>query len=485
MIKSARKPSTDPVQEKLRQSKAVWNKEVSTFVNDLIHYKKLMNGWPNKFNMEKSMIKDPIPADPATIIGSLVSDFNDIAQKGNSIVKQQLDYAKTRKKKQPKQMNLPLGTPAPATPATPAAPAPDLSQQLSLPATASFEDKYDLIAEGSNPFSRFFTKLLNPTFGVSEAARIRKYRMSLLDSCVKTYKDLGKLQVEIVKSSRGSVQNSNKLLHKAWNDWMMVYRGYNTYKTNMPREIKDAGGDITVADKKSEDAKPPTAADEQSPEGNEQPSTVPVYSGEAEFNTVETIIKDYNESKGKFPEDISLFSNLNNALTHYLMPTTPAKKLKAAINIMKIYNDIVKILKEKYNSFGMNLTQIAKIRESQPVTASLEKVAQDFLKKWIGKTRHELSVFDKTSAYRLDVYKMAGELRKVLDQIMDHLEKDMKLDDLDPLVLQINQSMTQLRGLMRALHNAEPPAPKAKGKGMPDPENMGMFERMNLLEKYM
>jgi hypothetical protein len=65
MIKSARKPSSDPVQEKLRQSKAVWNKEVSIFVNDLIHCKKLMNGWPSKFHMEKSFIKEPIPADPS------------------------------------------------------------------------------------------------------------------------------------------------------------------------------------------------------------------------------------------------------------------------------------------------------------------------------------------------------------------------------------------------------------------------------------
>lgn len=478
MIKSARKPSTDPVQEKLRQSKAVWNKEVSTFVNDLIHYKKLMNGWPNKFHMEKSMIKDPIPADPATIIGSLVSDFNDIAQKGNAIVKQQLDYAKNRKKRQPKQMNLPLGTPAPATPATPEAPpAPDLSKQLALPLAASFEEKYGLIAEGSNPLTRFFTKMLNPGFGLGEAARIRKYRMTLLDSCVKTYKDLGKLQVEVVKSSKNSIHNSTKILNKTWEDWMVVYRGYTTYKSNMPKEVRDAGGEISVTDKKSEDAKQPEA---NKPSETTEQSTV---NEPIEFSMVEKITNDYNSSKSKFPEDASLFNDLNNAFTGYLMAPTPEKKLSAANRIIKLYQGIITLLRGKYNSPGISLEQIASTKDATVATASIEKVAQDFLKKWIGKTRHELSVFDKSSAFRLDIYKMAGEVRKSLDKIMNSLEKGMKLEELDPLVLQVNRDITALRGLMRALYNADPPAPKSKK--MPDPENMGMLERMNLLEKYM
>src|SRR4030042_2684905 len=99
MIKTARKPSTDPAQEKLRNDKAAWNKDVSAFVNDIIHLKKLMNGWPSKFYMERSFIKDPMPADPTTIIGSLLSDYQYIAERGNKIVEEQLNYSKTRKKK--------------------------------------------------------------------------------------------------------------------------------------------------------------------------------------------------------------------------------------------------------------------------------------------------------------------------------------------------------------------------------------------------
>ena len=470
MIKSARKPSSDPVQEKLRQSKAVWNKEVSIFVNDLIHCKKLMNGWPNKFNMEKSMIKDPIPADPTTIIGSLVSDFNDIAQKGNNIIKQQLEYSKIRRKKQPKQLNLPLGTPsAPST-------APDLSSQLSLPLAAAFEEKYGLVAEGSNKVTRFFTKLLNPAFGLGEAARIRKYRRNLLDACVSTYKDLGKLQVEIVKSSKSSLANSNKLLHKTWTDWMVIYRGYSLYKSNMPREIKDAGGEISATDKKTEEAKA------LSKTNNKPISIIDDKVISADNFSVEKIMNDCKVSQNKFPEDTEVFADLNNAFTSFMIPSTPEKKHAAATRVEAIYSRIITLLRGKYNSSGNTLEEIA--NDKLPAsTAALEKVAQDFLRKWVGKTRHELSMFDKTSQYRLDIYKNVGELRKIINQIMDSLEKGMNLDELDPLIIQVNRDITSLRGVMRALNNAEPAPPKSSR--MPDPENMGMMDRMNMLERYM
>lgn len=50
----ARTKSSDPIQESLREKKAVWNKKVSEFIDNLIHVKKMMNGFPSKFNMERS-----------------------------------------------------------------------------------------------------------------------------------------------------------------------------------------------------------------------------------------------------------------------------------------------------------------------------------------------------------------------------------------------------------------------------------------------
>jgi hypothetical protein len=481
MLKEARKPSTDPIQEKLRQSKAVWNKEVSTFVNDLIHLKKLMNGWPNKFHMEKSFIKEPIPADPATIIGSLAGDFSDLAQKGNNLVKQQLEYSKTRKKKQPKQLNLPLGTPSPEPYSHIQDSKKDLSKQLSLPLAASFEEKYELIAEGSSPISRFFARILSPAWGIGEAARIRKYRRSLLDACVKTYKDLGKLQVEIVGSSKNSLSNSNKVLHKTWTDWMEIYRGYTLYKSNMPKEVKDAGGDISMPDKDGEEFAP-------KPAGNAKSVKSPAPN--KDLAMVAKIMTDYKKSVGKFAADRDLFIELSNSFTSFTMAPDVAGKQEAAKNIISLYDNILTSLNEKYETSENTLEEIASLKGSMAAVKSsntiyLEKVAQDFLRKWIGRTRHELSFFDdkNKSNYRLDIYKEAGELRKIIDQIMNSLEKDMKIDELDPLIIDVNKKITSLRGIMRALNNLEPPAHKSSK--MPNTENMSMLDRMNVLEKYM
>jgi len=137
IIKDARKPSPDPVQERLRQEKAQFNKETSAFITGLINFKKLMNGQPSKFHMQKSNIKNPIPAEPISIIDALAEDFQSIAQQARNIVERQLEYSQTRRKKAP--------TPSPGT--TPSPTTPDLTQQLIGKASTV-----------SNPLIKFLSK---------------------------------------------------------------------------------------------------------------------------------------------------------------------------------------------------------------------------------------------------------------------------------------------------------------------------------------
>src|ERR1700722_15752787 len=233
-VKTARKPSSDPAQEKLRADKADWNKNMSLFLNDVIHIKKLMNGWPNKFFKERSRITSPIPADPGTIIGSLANDFQELAQKGESIVREQLEYSKNRKMKQPKPAAgpIPQGTPTvePAAPATPGGA--DLSKQL-----AAWEQKYALVSEGSNPLSRFLVRRLTRTRGLDDKARDNRIRMDMLRSSVKAYKALGKLQVHVVAGAKGSVDQAYKMMQLAWHEWSILARSFSTFKqltTNQP-----------------------------------------------------------------------------------------------------------------------------------------------------------------------------------------------------------------------------------------------------------
>lgn len=451
MIKSARKPSSDPVQEKLRQSKANWNKEVSSFVNDLIHYKKLMNGWPNKFHMEKSRIVDPIPADPATIVGALVGDFTEIAQRGNEIIQQQIDYSKNRRKRQMKQLNLPLGSPANTNQV------PDLSHQLSLPLAASFEEKYNLIAEGSNPISRLFSRVRNLSFGVTDSAVIKKHRMSMLSSCAKTYKDLEKLQVAVVKSSKDSLKESHDLLTKTWNDWSAMYQKYSSYKLNMPKATIDTDGVPPIGRSKNEEStseKPiigkPIDNTQTNPAGNDNIGT--------NLKAIKSILNDYKTvvSTNRFPEDVAIFQEFNDLYAQMTM-AQPDKKLPFLNKLLDFYVHLLGSLNQKYATNEPTLLQIADARDKNSFASfsPIEKVAQDFLKKWFGKVRHQLSIFDDTSVYRLEIYKVAESLRTTLDQIMDLLEEDLNISALDPLILEVNGSLVKLRSLVRAIYNSE------------------------------
>lgn len=533
MIKTARKPSTDPAQEKLRNDKAVWNKDVSAFVNDIIHLKKLMNGWPSKFHMERSFIKEPMPADPTTIIGSLLNDYQSIAERGNTIVQEQLNYSKSRKKKQPKQMNLPFqANPAtPATPAAPTAPEPDLTQQLALPLAAATQ--YDLISEGSNIITRFFTRLLTPTMGWSEAARIRKYRMSLLSACAKTYKDLENLQLEIVKSSTDSLNSSNKLLHKAWNDWMLINKGFGIYKLNIPKmESTDVGGEIPPSqDSKEIKAKEQSREQEQAtelPEDPDQPirgdyehepqepnavssgptvvsdsSTTPQFNPSEAIALCKAIVADYNSVLRKNKMDLlasnkAVFLPLHDLVSQFIMTPVLANKIALTTPLITTYKNLVSQLSASNGVTANTLAEVLefviqrqklKIKDDmeairrekellkpKKAETELEVTAQKFLKKWLGRTRHSI-LSNKTSGMRLDIYKMSEEIRTSIDHIMDLLEKGMEVEKIDALITDVNSQMTKLRGIMRALHLSNPPAPKGKGKGK-DTHTPGIWESL-------
>lgn len=479
MIKVARKPSSDPVQEKLRQEKATWNKEVSTFVNDLIHLKKMMNGWPSKYYAEKSLIKEPIPSNPSTILDTLSGSYQDIAQKGNKIVQDQLNYSKTRKKKQMKQMNLPLGTPQPEPYAHIQDSKQDLSQQLALPMAGADLD-YNLISEASSPVSRFFTRLLTPTWGSSQNARIRKYRMSLLKACAKTFKELGLFQVQIVGSSSQSIIESNKMLHKIWNDWNLVTNGFIIYKSNMPKDIEDTGGDIKSKDREeipketNEETTAPSSPDKPEPgdfdhepkdgediEGNvapTAPSSVIVSAQQAMADCFNTR-KDPNA--GLLFTDPNILNKIIDLNSRFKMAKSNEEKQKIAMKVVMEHQAILHQANKKHNIAASSLDQLLKalIAKNNVTTANvlstqLEKVAQNFLKKWLGKKRHEF-ITNETSPYRLDMLKMTEEVRSDMNKLMDLLEKGMNVDEIGAFIIKIQKSMIMLKKIMRSLNFGE------------------------------
>lgn len=436
--KTARKTSADPAQEKLRQDKANWNKEVSSFINDLIHLKKTMNGWPSKFFKERSRITQPIPADPSTIIGSLTGDFQELAQRGEAIVQEQLTYTKSRRQKQPQQAPANTTT-TPAAPAAPEAPAPtnpsagqDLSKQL-----AAFEKKYgeEFIAEGSNKLTRTWTRLLNApgSIGWGSSAKRRRHRMNMLKRAATVYKLLGKFQVKIVTpfSNKESIKESYDFMRAIKNEW-------GALELDLRKYVGLLSGEFPLSKEETEEEMKRLKEQKKSPEEpakeNKQ-EQVPVDSAISDSDAVngaQLIRSDYVAISGsKIQTDVD--SVLGGAINQF-MKEPALTKADVGRQVIQQYQSLLGALRSKYSVGGNSLKEISDaINAGQPPTPppdanvpktaseQMEKVAQDFLKKYLGKARHNI-LPNTTSDLRVELYDRAKDLRKEVNTFMDIAE---------------------------------------------------------------
>jgi hypothetical protein len=486
MVKTSRKTSSDPFQETLRRMKDDWNKRVSEFIDNVKHYKKLSNGYPNKFHGDKSKITDPIPADPNTIIMTLANDFADLAESSKKIIDVQNDYSLNRRKKQVKQFPNPISISKDKV---------ELKPEDKLNQIASLDLAEELFSEASNPVTRFFTRLMNPSIGFSSKSRVRRMRIAALNASARTFKDLEKLQVEVVKSSTNSIKVSNDILRTAWNNWSLVYREFLSYKNSQldPSERVNTNTNSNPEyDTDTNDYSPQTEDDvfmkgvsDQSKQVRETAATL-APSKIKDFKYFLENLPNFFKNK-EYSVRLARLSNfIEKYSLHYANPkATIESKLNNANVFMNHYNDLLSIINAKNSLKAKSFSELINFnpgaeskQESKKKTPSeknleippeesqeenveasiseisINKTSQDFLRKWLGKTHHQLKFYDESSSYRLDIYKKADEARDVLDKIMDSLEKGYLVEELESYMVEVNKKMLEIRSIMRALNFA-------------------------------
>lgn len=429
MIVVAQKKSMDPVQQALRERKAKWNKEVSAFIDNLIHLKKMMNGWPSKFLMERSRITEALPKDPATILGALAQDFSKLVQTGNDIIAAQIAYSQTRKKKQPRPVETPAGTPAPAPV--------DLSQQLSLPNVAS--EEYYLISEASNYLTRFLATKKGPRLGDSIKAIKRRNRISLLDSVHELYKLCSKFQREIVKKSKDkddldNIENANEILLHIENHFFSIMKQIDVAAA----EIKNVEPPAIISETPSTNTVAPVSpavTETKIDEGNniwklkEQAAEAIAKEWSKVFSLIldiDPVLRDrMNAVLPKFALS-SKGHELGNE-THLIMKSSYIDE------IINTYNEMLLKLNAARGTSAKSLTEIVELNKTAQLRSEIQKLSQDFMGKWIDKTKRSISP-GKTGASRLAAYKAIKLMRIGLDHVMDLLEKDFNTADLSAIM---------------------------------------------------
>lgn len=99
--KIARKPSSDPAQEKLRQDKDSWNEAVKSLISRLIAFKRGLNGRGDaKASLPPTNIKDPFPSEIGSYLNEVANEYIAVVNGAHSIIQEQAQYSQNRRKSQ-------------------------------------------------------------------------------------------------------------------------------------------------------------------------------------------------------------------------------------------------------------------------------------------------------------------------------------------------------------------------------------------------
>ncbi len=101
IIINARKRSTDPAQEHLREQKALWNKSTTDLIAKLIAFKRGLNGRGDpRVGLPPSNIKDPLPAQVGQYLNDIASHYASLIDGAEKIIQEQEHYSQIRNKPQ-------------------------------------------------------------------------------------------------------------------------------------------------------------------------------------------------------------------------------------------------------------------------------------------------------------------------------------------------------------------------------------------------
>src|SRR5260221_1689422 len=94
----------DPIQLRLREHKRNWNSSYKEVSQKLKSFKNGLNGKGDpKNSIPVSDIKDPFPGEIGATLNQVATEFQKLVSDANSIIKEQANYSRSRKKKQPKE----------------------------------------------------------------------------------------------------------------------------------------------------------------------------------------------------------------------------------------------------------------------------------------------------------------------------------------------------------------------------------------------
>ena len=390
----------DSVQKELRQNKAQWNAICSKFISKLIAFKRGMNGKGDpRFGLPASKIQFPLPDQIPSYLSSITTEFEMLAEKAAHLIDEQKRYSETRHKSQ--------------------------NGVLVPPKHAS----YELIVEASNPLSRFFTYVKTP-FSKKDG---KQTRTSMLLLAHEIYKELLKLEDLTLSSSDDSIEKLYSLF--------MVIR-------DKVRSLETMSRSFNVAVQKND----PGPALNESGKFNPEFKKILLDGMKKEIDYSASFIAPslmmelqalYNKLKESSDDEINVHDKFEEALQ---------RALKIA---MRNTGLVARNFKELFHA---NERRDAKKNKSDNSDANDQFIieAGNFLTRWLGKKKHKIFPYKKTSGLRLSLHNKIIEAKKIINDFMDDLERfDNGGKDINEKVLRITAAIIGMQDDVSSLEKID------------------------------
>jgi len=423
-INEARKKSPDPLQERLRANKEAWNKACSVFIAELIAFKKGLNGRGDpKYSLPPSNIKDPLPSQVLSLLNRISGDYEHIISGANSIIKEQENYSKTRRKK--------------------------------------VEKKAELEVEASNPLTRLVSRIKS----IVSSDKYKGYRMAMLNTSINLYKNLRIFQDEVLDRKIEDLPVIMDAFLKNLYTFSLIEDYLNRLKEVMQKE--EHGDDVPIVDNTGNISKelhrPMLREDIETPKKEKES---PHEKEKKEF--VHWDVLNLRELKKDLQEiidvglPISMILPVTSKLMEYERTSDEDKKELLKDLIYDEYDKVIiearKIIKEKT---GLDLSEDATLAEiadryEQFMLKQKEKKAfvinaGNPLSRWMKKKLYRMAPFDNTAAARLEIIELTEQIMKELDKLMNILEERVDVDELAPVVAEIDGLFNEMKKSIQIL----------------------------------
>jgi hypothetical protein len=403
----------DPVQQRLRKHKRNWSTNVSEFVSKLFAVKNTINGRGDaKANLQPTSIKDPLPGEVGALLDQLASQFQSIIQDGGSIIDEQANYSRTRRKRRPKQLT-PAAVPAdmPQAAVEPTAPANDNVNPLARIGSLQIEK------DATSRLSRMWEYMRAPFSGKDN----NKYRVGMLSTTADLYYSILDFENDILSLSINSIPAAIK-------KYQMSRYSYDALKGTLDNLIgltkpKDDG-----AQQQGQSNKAQNPARQRRPQ-----SSKPMKDIKYEMHFLNNHGFGQNETL-----------KLNEIVSASVAEQDPHKKSMLEDRAREAYANLIRSLsneiQKKYGPSPSNSSEdlIALIEKNEAnkkteallynndIIKNSHNIVSRFLKRQLIKARS----YNKTAVHRLAIAEVIDDVKVLLKKIMNGLQSGLNQEEL-------------------------------------------------------